>query len=176
MSTPNYPRTRRLLASAGVIAFTLAGCGIEDHYASERAQAESNRTVASAQLQSTLALSQTVGTLTTQNAALAQAVVDQANAQAAAWQLVVVILATGMVVSVALAVLIVARRRPAPQAPIYVLPASPTNGAPVLLDDPDRWAVSRADLRALRLAAQRREVEQRQLAAPEVRYRLTDGR
>ena len=164
MTTDNYPRTRRILPALA-LAITLAGCSAtDDYYAAQRITAESNSTVASAQLASTQALSTTVGTLTTQNAAL----VNTVTAQAAAWQIVAVILATGLAVSVVLAVLIASRRRTeAAPTVVYMLPNSPTHDAPLL---------DALDMRAMRLTAQRREMDARRLTSPEARYQLTNGR
>jgi hypothetical protein len=146
------------IAAGALVIVALAGC---DAYAAQRIEAESHQTVASAQLASTQALSATVGTLTAQNAALVATV----TAQASAWQVVVVILAVALMLSTILVVAIVAsRRRELPQAPVYILPASPTNA--LLLDDPDEWPESRARRRALRIAAPQ----------DRARYQITSGR
>lgn len=154
----------RTLPALAVVVIALAGCSAYDDYAAaERVQAESNRTVASTQLQSTIALSNTVGVLASQNERLTQTVVNQAGQVAEAWAISAVILGVGLAASVILAVSIVlTRRRVEPQAPTYyILPNSPTHDAPLLLDDANEWPEVKARRRAARLLS------------PQERYQLT---
>lgn len=163
MADSNYPRTRRLLASAGLVAIVLAGCGTEDYYAAQRIEAEADQTVAQSNLAATQALSETVHVLSAQNAALTNTVTSQADRLANVWMICAIIVGTALGLSAVLAIAIIAtRRRDEPQPVVYMLPNSPTHASALLLDDPASWPENRARRRAI--------------AAPQGRYRLTSGR
>ena len=160
MSTQIVPRI--VIASAAIIA--LAGCSAtDDYYAGQRIEAESNRTVASAQLASTQALSATVGSLTSQNAALTQTVIMQSSQVASAWAISAVVLGAGLAVALIVGgwVVVSTRRRESPTV-VYYLPNTPTHDAPLMLDNSSEWPEQRAKRRAARLMP------------PQERYQLTE--